>query len=477
MGVHEEPEVPMYWNTDFKTGPLHPIPTHISLRRFQQIKRYCHISSKQSDRANGLHLPNNKIWWYKLEPLASSLQTSFQRYYSPSSEVSIDELMVRCFGRSVFLALWTSVLNLLLTFMVYRSLHTYKMPNKPITQGYKIYGIADHGYLYNFIWSSREKGLQEIVLQLNLTKTGCLVRTLALSLPRRNLTIYMDNYFTSIPLFTELRTCQFGAMGTTRPHKEFPSGLKELKERFSTKLEWNTLVAKVVDDTLCLAWQDNNIVLALSNIHTINRTEDFREKVRKRPAKTSTNGRIVRHIFADEPTKSLSIPCFIDDYNQYMGGVDLANQFRESYETHRPTFRTWWPLFYWLIDVASINAYRLYHLYMLQLQKKPLTHLQFRIQLYHKLLNYSTTAKLQHLRVGLGGRRVFGPDLQYLHYWGKSQKQGNCAWCLYESRCRKVLGKEVKGRVKRSRFRCVFCDIILCQEGHCWARYHSNDAN
>jgi hypothetical protein len=28
-----------------------------------------------------------------------------------------------------------------------RSLYTYKMPNKPITQGYKIYGIADHGYL------------------------------------------------------------------------------------------------------------------------------------------------------------------------------------------------------------------------------------------------------------------------------------------------------------------------------------------
>jgi hypothetical protein len=95
----------------------------------------------------------------------------------------------------------------------------------------------------------------------------------------------MDNYFTSIPLFTELRTCQYRAMGTTRPHKEFPSSLKELKERFSTKLKWNTLIAKVIDNTLCLAWQDNNIVLALSNIHTINRTEDFREKVRKRPVK------------------------------------------------------------------------------------------------------------------------------------------------------------------------------------------------
>ena len=46
----------------------------------------------------------------------------------------------------------------------------------------------------------------------------------------------MDNYFTSVPLFTELRACEFGAMGTTRPYKEFPIELKELKERFSTKL-------------------------------------------------------------------------------------------------------------------------------------------------------------------------------------------------------------------------------------------------
>jgi hypothetical protein len=142
------------------------------------------------------------------------------------------------------------------------------MPNKPITQGYKVFGIADHGYLYNFIWSFREKGLQDIVLQPNLTKTGCLVKSLALSLPRRRLTIYMDNYFTSVPLFSELRAYEFGAVGTTRPHKEFPSEFKILNERFATKLPWNTLLAKVVDNTLCLAWQDNNIVLALSNIHT-----------------------------------------------------------------------------------------------------------------------------------------------------------------------------------------------------------------
>jgi hypothetical protein len=99
IGVYKEPQIPMYWNTDFNQGPLHSISSHLSLRRFEQIKRYCHISCPEHDQKEGYQLPSNKIWWYKVEPLASALQASFQRYYSPSSEVSIDELMVRCFGR------------------------------------------------------------------------------------------------------------------------------------------------------------------------------------------------------------------------------------------------------------------------------------------------------------------------------------------------------------------------------------------
>ena len=101
MGVHNKPSLNMYWNTDFNKGPLHSIATHISLVRFEQIKRYCHISNSEQDKEQGYNLPSNKIWWYKLEPLASSIQASSQRYYSPSSTVSIDELMVRCFGRYV----------------------------------------------------------------------------------------------------------------------------------------------------------------------------------------------------------------------------------------------------------------------------------------------------------------------------------------------------------------------------------------
>ena len=97
-----------------------------------------------------------------------------------------------------------------------------------------------------------------------------------------------------MPLFTELRAYNFGAVGITRPHKEFLDELVKLKtQQYAIKLEQNTLLVIVVQDVLCLAQQDNNIVLALSNVYTVDKVEDFREKVRKRPVKTSINGRII----------------------------------------------------------------------------------------------------------------------------------------------------------------------------------------
>ncbi|PVH67788.1 hypothetical protein DL98DRAFT_523135, partial [Cadophora sp. DSE1049] len=300
MGIHEEPRIDMYWNTDKKRGLIHTISAYIALNRYKEIKRYYHISDPENDERLGRYLPTNTVWWYKVEPLALEIQASCQRYYSLSSEVSIDELMVRCFGRSSY---------------------TYKMPI--------------------------------------------------------------------------------------------------LKTRYANALAWNTLIAKVVENTFCLAWQDNNIVLAFT-------------KIRKRPAKTLTNGRIVRQIFGEDYTKELYIPRFIDDYNYYIGGVDLANQFREAYETHRTTQRNWLYLLY-------TNTKRL------------LNHLQFKTKLYCTLLAYSTKVQLTQLYAELGGKRLFNPDLQYIHFWGKLPKRNSC----------KVLGNLIQKPPKKSYGGCIFCTIAL----------------
>jgi hypothetical protein len=231
MGVHREPSVECYWRTKQEEGPLHTVRLYMSLVRFQQLKRYIHISPWEIHRkgANGMPtLPDIQgiiddaeqcdpellpsVWWHKVEPALTQLRKASMLYYTPSSNVSIDECMVRCFGRSS---------------------HTYKMPSKPIPQGYKLYALADHGYIWMFTPSSRSEGLIETTRVDGLTTTGSMVLDLVKYLPKQANTysIYLDNYFTSIALFEKLRTRQIGACGTTRPYaagKDFPVLMKQL---------------------------------------------------------------------------------------------------------------------------------------------------------------------------------------------------------------------------------------------------------
>ena len=76
-----------------------------------------------------------------------------------------------------------------------------------------------------------------MVLLLKLIPIACIVRTLILSLPRRYFMIYLNNYFTSVPLFTELRAYNFSAIRITRSHAEFPRGMLALKDHFKIKLK------------------------------------------------------------------------------------------------------------------------------------------------------------------------------------------------------------------------------------------------
>ncbi|RPA97561.1 hypothetical protein L873DRAFT_1690493, partial [Choiromyces venosus 120613-1] len=53
----------------------------------------------------------------------------------------------------------------------------------------------------------------------------------------------------------------------------------------------------------------------------------------------------------------LPIPALVDDYNQYMGGVDIADQLRSNYPCHQKSRRNWLPLWFWALDTAVTNTY------------------------------------------------------------------------------------------------------------------------
>lgn len=452
MGVHHSPQIEDYWNTDLKKGPLHSVAAHMSLVRFEQIKRYLHVSSIEADQREGKEANADTIWWHKVEPLASHLNGLFKHYYTPSSHVSIDELMIRCFGRS---------------------LHTYKMPNKPITQGYKLYGLADDGYLFCFHWSSRVHGLEKVTEVITeLTKTGMLVTHLISKLPRKYITIYMDNFFTSVPLFQLLRERGFGACGTTRPHSQFPSVLREIKDKWGKKLPWNSLYSWVVNGTLCIAWQDNNIVLFLTTIHSPSGLYSMVERIRKAPSKTSTNAAHARKPFDGSAIKSLLIPRFIDDYNHFMGGVDLANQLRASYEVHRPTRRTWWPIFFWLLDASIVNAYKLSVIHAQHKALKAWDQAQFRMDLASSLIGFSTAVQIVRLNETIIGPRLFETNA---HHWETRLKRSECAACLYKQRRARIESRGVKKyrRAPIARKGCSFCKVPLCRNGDCWNWFHT----
>jgi Transposase IS4 len=93
----------------------------ISYYRYQQIMRYFHISPPPQTTTS-----ITTSWYMKLEPLATLLRTKFQAYVILGQNVSFDEMMVPFSGRSR---------------------HTLKMPNKPISEGFKVWALCDHRYL------------------------------------------------------------------------------------------------------------------------------------------------------------------------------------------------------------------------------------------------------------------------------------------------------------------------------------------
>ena len=76
IGIHIVPNIETYQNTDRSKAPLHTISLYISLRRFEQIKCYLHISCSETDKFKGLDERDNKIWQYKVEPLTSQIRSA-----------------------------------------------------------------------------------------------------------------------------------------------------------------------------------------------------------------------------------------------------------------------------------------------------------------------------------------------------------------------------------------------------------------
>lgn len=437
---------PDCWNQQ-SYMPAHEISRHMTLVRYQQIKRFLHISQ-----------PGRQVDMYfdKLEPLLSHIRTISKKLYTPSSNVSIDEMIIRFSGRSA---------------------HTVRMKNKPTPEGFKILSLCEAGYTYTFLPTSRIVPSQ-IPSIPGLNQTGCMVDHLVQQLPTHhlNFNVYMDNYFSNVRLFQHLRDKGIGACGTAKNQSGYP---KELNVDKNTKMEWDTRSGITIGGVLAVFWQDNGPVKMLTTIHEMIGDEWEVTRSRRRPRETSTNAAKVRQVFGGSPRKDLKILKMVDDYNFNMGGVDIADQLRSYYATQQTTRRNWMPLFFWLLDTAIVNSYRI-----AGKAGSTRSHKEFRQHLVISLLEsvHSTRGKRKavenHHQSNPRPRVTKNYQLSNIrfthghHHPEWRENRAVCVWCAWMAQS---TGAKKKNN-NEAQLWCIECNVPLCinKFRSCFSEYHKN---
>ena len=500
MGLHIESSVPEFWNTDPLKGPIHEqVLKHISLKRWQQIDRYLHISKTHPSDHQVKETP-----FAKLEPLNDTLRQAFKKYWKIGTHLAIDESIQRFLGRA------KEIVNI---------------PSKPTPEGFKIWILANEGYVLDWMYHAKGRGKQEgpqdlddfWTEDLGFNKTQAVVLDLVTQdgIARdHSHIIWLDNLFTSARLLSQLDLEGFGAAGTVRTtttrredleakegtkaqreHIESNRGLDQrladLKTKWNAALKWGQLYASLSDDgkVMQFAWKDQNVVLFMS---TISNGEEKVRRLRRRPAKTATNARTSRAIFGEMTTKELNIPAFIDMYNHYMNGVDNADQLRSYYSTQRVHLKNWKPLWHFLLDTTVINSYKIHHC-MPEHSYQPryqYSQRQFRVKLASQLFERSErlSGRPCSIKTSLSTRVHPIAAMNHGRLVRMRDKVKACVPCLCAgrnvaaARPRKALmelknssvrprnleqGKR-RERVPRGLYGCKLCGIHICNHIACW---------
>lgn len=244
-----------------------------------------------------------------------------------------------------------------------RSAETYRIKAKPIGEGYKLYALCDSktGFVFSFTPDGRISGNQGGNEFSQSNADGGKLYHMVLFLHERVLAphestsfkfvVFMDNFFTYPKIIAELKGKGVAVVGTARPKRNWPPN--ELK--VPSHAQFNDLYYCSDDfGNLTMRWVDNNIVMLVSNAHN---PGDFIERPRRKPRLTNTNKTHVESVWGHTSVTNIQIPLVIDDYNNHMNGVDIADQRISSYAPDLRCHRTWMPLMLQCCPILRKNAF------------------------------------------------------------------------------------------------------------------------
>ena len=394
--------------------------------------RYLHLVDSSQQKKKGEE-GYNPI--FKVRPLVDHLNVVFSEYYKPSRYLSIDEMMIGTRCRVSFLQY---------------------IPKKPTRFGIKVWvnSEAKTGYVLCFQVYTGATG--------NGKSAGLgyrVVMDLMESYRMKGHCLFIDNFYTSPKLLRDLLLAGTYCTGTIRANrKNFP---KEVIPNESN-LPSGTMqfaILKLIGDLakmIAVWWRDRRDVLALSTMHNTSVTTVL---------KRSKGGREKR---------PLPCPTIIDDYNQYMGGVDLTDQNLSYYSmTTRRTLKWWKKVFWRFVDICIVNSWIIFRRNNPQSPIK--TQRLFRLRLIEELVqplldlrsNPDCPPFLQDKRTNVTvstEKRLNGRHFAY-----KNPKRGRCRVCSWKKNAATGKKKDTKTQ------NCRKCQVFLCV-GQCFEDFHTKSS-
>ncbi|XP_068122164.1 piggyBac transposable element-derived protein 4-like [Hyperolius riggenbachi] len=333
MGITKKPDLKRYWSK----RPIQHMGIFsqtMSRTRYLTILRFLHFSDNSQYQTG--EDPNIDPL-YKIRPLIDYLSQKFSEVYVPEKNISIDESLVHFTGR--------------LRIKQY-------IPSKRARYGIKIYKLCESstGFTCAFrVYEGKDSQLDPPGCPPYMGTNDKVVWDLIHPLLNKGYNLYLDNYYTSIPLFKHLARENTPACGTIRSNRKgFPQSLvnKRLKPDESEGLR--------SEEMLALKYRGKRDVYMLSTIHTP-------ESITPR-------------------TGAQEKPKCVHEYSQYMGGVDRNDAAMKPYLAARKT-RYWYKkLGLYLLQLGIYNSFILY-----KMSKNPLSNLEFQEEIAESLISKAAT--------------------------------------------------------------------------------------
>ncbi|XP_051955931.1 piggyBac transposable element-derived protein 4-like [Xyrauchen texanus] len=404
-----------YWRKDNVFSVPFPV-TVMSRERFRTISWNVQMSHPDADKENDRKRGTDEYdHLFRVKPLMDSIRHTCKAIYHPRRNLALDERMV----------IYKANLG-----------KTSYTKAKPPTWGFKVFALADssNGYTVDF---SVYIGKNDFPIGHGISY-DVVTSLMDCTFLGSGYHVYMNHFFTSPKLLTDLFAMKIGACGTyIDSRNDFP---RDATNSLSKKSARGSIRWIRDGPLLFVKWMDTREVSVCSTIHSAYTGETVQRKV-----KSQDTWR----------TKTFPCPDPVTAYNQHMRGIDLSDQLLHGSVTQQKTMMWYRKIFLHLLDIASTNAF---------IMHKELcgnmTHNEFMEQLIAELCGVSPKVapkqtRSDHVPVVLQTSSV-----------KKNASIGRrvCMFCKVQN-----------GKRQATSWKCLACDVHLCLHlnRNCFQKWHT----